>query len=174
MAYVKASARIASVVRAGLQPHLKTLGYKKASLTWSLCDPAPITRLVQVQLSHGNSGANGSFVLELGVYLPAIERLVFSRPIATPKAYQCTARKRFGPKRRGADPWWEVDSDTDEEVLAADVVGRFRSVGEPWLTRAANLVQLDDAIDNDPKFAWYQEPLAPVATMSSVRGSPTL
>lgn len=168
MAYVKASTRIAAALRTGLQPHLKRAGFKKSGMQWRL-EHEPATQLVQVQMSRGNQGAEGRFVLNLGVYLPTIEKLLHHRPIARPREVECTARRRVGPAARGSDPWWEVDAATDPGALGSSVLERFKKVAEPWLARAADPAELDDALQRSRTgFAFLQDPLAPVALALSV------
>jgi hypothetical protein len=72
------SERIDVVVREGLNPILKALGYRKSARTWRHF-AAGCIRVVNLQGSWTNAGDSGSFTINLGVYYPAAD-VIAQRP----------------------------------------------------------------------------------------------
>ena len=126
------SQSIDQVVRRGLHPLLREQSFKKKGRTFRR-DSAGAIQVVNIQGSMTNSGDSGRFTMNLGVYFPAVARLVGTET-ESPLEYECTLRSRIGrlmPAR--GDHWWELDAATDVDALAADVADAYRRFGEDWL-----------------------------------------
>lgn len=97
-------------------------------------------QVLNVQSSSGNIGLSGKFTVNLGVYLPAVAaRLGNATDAPWPKEYQCTLRERIGSLMPTRDDfWWHLDSSTDLDRLAAQVLGVVNEVGIPWLEAAVD------------------------------------
>ena len=112
---------------------LKAAGYRRDGRTWRrrLGDHFQV---VQVQASRHNVGADGQFLLDAGVYFPALAaRLGLFPPTDAPGEADCHVRTRPMPPGRS---WWKVRAagvaTPDEE--AGPVLGAVFS----WLDRRAD------------------------------------
>jgi Domain of unknown function (DUF4304) len=77
------------------------------------------------------------FTVNLGVGLAAHRAGARSWPDdKPPPAHKGHLRERLGPAGGDEDTWWPVDSATDLEGVAADVLQRLARDGIPWLENA--------------------------------------
>ena len=75
----KARDAISKVVRIGIAPMLKTHGFKKKALSFAR-RRGSVVHFVNVQLSSWNSGATGSFYLNVGLVFDDL-CLHFGKPV---------------------------------------------------------------------------------------------
>ena len=117
------------MVGSALRPRLKALGFQRKGRNFCRRGPE-VVAYAGVQSSQWNSGAAGSFTVNLGVYFPAIVPLLHGEePVDFPADYHCEMplRIRLPQLAFGQDRWWEID--------AADAIARARagaSLGEAW------------------------------------------
>jgi hypothetical protein len=116
---------------------LKAAGYRRDGRTWRrrLGDHVQV---VQVQASRYNVGADGRFLLNAGVYFPALAaRLGLFPPTDAPGEADCHVRTR--PMPPGRD-WWKVRAagvaTPDQE--AGRVLGAVFSWLDRWADRRAS------------------------------------
>ncbi len=112
---------------------LKNAGYKKSGLTW-LCD-APWTRIINLQVGKWNTPAEGTFTINLGLFIPELHAATESTPVTgSIKEYDCDVRRRIGELMpAGMDYWWKVTSTTDSAAMAKEVCQALLQHGMPWL-----------------------------------------
>lgn len=132
---------IDDVIRRDLTQRLKADGYCKSGRTfYSLGESR--TTIVNVQASKSNLGEEGTFAINLGVYIPDVAKITNALPFTGrfPKEYDCTIRQRLGMLMTdGKDYWWSVNSTTDIDALAKDVGDAWLQHGKPWIDRLVNL-----------------------------------
>lgn len=141
---------IDEIIKLGLADFLKTQGYKKSGRNWH----KPIQNnwlIVNVQASSGNIGSKGKFTINLGVYHAEIATLAGQASIdGKPKEYDSTVRERIGILAYGQDRWWVVDSTSNLEEIAAEVVEKMSSFGIPWLNSHIEASQISAALKDTP------------------------
>src|SRR4051812_4483671 len=110
------------ILKNGLTPHLKALGYKKVGRTFYQQDDELI-RVVNVQLSRGNTTHDAKFTINLGVFFPLVREAFDKTPLDDlPKEYDCTLRERIGMLMpQDNDHWWEVTPNSNIAVIAKEV-----------------------------------------------------
>ena len=112
---------------------LKAAGYRRDGRTWRR-RVGETVQVLQVQASQSNVGADGRFLLNAGVYFPALAaRLELFPPTDAPLEMDCHVRARPMPPGR---QWWRVRAagvaKPDQE--AGGVLGAVFS----WLDRRAD------------------------------------
>lgn len=137
MTTMKASDLIDATVKARLAATLKADGFKRSARTFQLTREAVI-QVLNVQASQSNLGDEGSFTLNLGVYVPDLGRVLGEAVQEKPKEYQCQARQRIGRLMAGGeDHWWDVSPRTDLAALAEEIDLRYRELARPWFEALA-------------------------------------
>jgi hypothetical protein len=138
------------IIKLGLADLLKTNGYKKSGRNWH----KPVQDnwlIVNVQASSGNTGSEGKFAINLGVYHAEIAALAGQSTIdGKPKEYDSTVRERLGMLAYGRDHWWAINSVSNLKEIAAEVVEKMSSFGIPWLNSHTEASQISAALENTP------------------------
>lgn len=112
---------------------LKLVGYRRVGRTWRRRQGDAI-QVVNVQASRSNTGADGRFLLNAGVYFPALAaRLGLFPPTDAPAEADCHLRTRPMPPGRS---WWKVRA---AGAARPDLdAGRFLGALFTWLDRRAD------------------------------------
>jgi len=141
---------IDEVIKLGFADLLKAHGFKKTGRNWHRAD-GENWLIVNAQASSSNSGENGKFVVNLGVYAAAVAALAGEAPIdGKPKEYDSTIRERLGSLAYGEDHWWAIESGSNLDLISADLVEKMLSVGFPWLETHRDISHLAAALRNRP------------------------
>ncbi|WP_281546349.1 DUF4304 domain-containing protein [Grimontia sp. SpTr1] len=137
------SKKIDEIVKLGLTPLLKTHGFKKKARNFYRQHEDRID-LINVQASQFNTGKEGQFTVNVGVYFPAISAITDAPAVkGMPKEYDCTARERIGLlSSENKDTWWSVDNSVDINNIAAELALSVESLCLPWLAKMADLENL--------------------------------
>lgn len=167
---MKASETIAAAIGARLHAILRKGGFRKKGLVFRRTTDACET-LVQAELSRGNAGAKGRFVLELGMYLPRVEQILGRSPVEAPSTWACTLRGRIGPATGETDPWFPVDEGTDPARLGAEVAERWLEAGAPLADKAGDFRALLHELREQR--LWGREALVPAA-LAIAAGDPAM
>jgi hypothetical protein len=116
---------IDEAVRTGLAPLLKSAGFRKSGRTFRRT-VADVVQIVNVQGSRSNMGTTGRCVVNVGVYLPAVDHLLRTATLDRPDEPDCHIRDRMPGPQHGPndDPWWALS--------AADSIDVGRAIGEAW------------------------------------------
>ena len=112
---------------------LKAAGFRRSGRTWRR-QMGDAVQVVHVQASRYNAGRDGEFVLNAGVYFPALAaRLGLFLPTDTLGEGDCQVRTRPMPPGRN---WWKVRaaSGAQPEPDGGRVLGALFS----WLDRRAD------------------------------------
>ncbi len=126
-------------IRLGLAPALKAEGYKKTARNFRLATEEAVL-IVNVQSSQWNFQGRAQFVMNLGVFFPAVHRLEKSWPIVgSPKESECQAQMRLGPPGQADNAWWEVRGEADISNAAAEMVNSWETRGRPWMAERATI-----------------------------------
>jgi hypothetical protein len=171
---------IDGVAADALADPLKAVGYRKDGRTWRR-NLGDAVQVVQVQASRYNVGANGQFLLNAGVYFPALAaRLGLFPPTDAPGEADCHLRTRPMPPGRS---WWKVrvagvatpdpeagrvlgavfswlDRRADRRASRtnARATQELREALEryalPWLARLSDLPSARDELANHGSFWW--------------------
>ncbi|ANM11344.1 MULTISPECIES: DUF4304 domain-containing protein [unclassified Rhizobium] len=141
---------IDQVIKLGFADLLKVRGFKKTGRNWHRAD-GENWLIVNVQASSSNSGKNGKFVVNLGVYVAAVAALAGKVEMhGKPKEYESTIRERLGSLAYGEDHWWAIESGSNLDLISADLVEKMLSVGFPWLETHRDISHLAAALRNSP------------------------
>lgn len=126
-------------IRLELAALLKAEGYKKKARNFRLATEES-TRIVNVQASQWNFQGRAQFVMNLGVFFPAVHRLEKDWPIVgSPKEYECQAQMRLGPPGKADNAWWEIRGEADIPKAAAEMAERWKTRGRPWMAERATI-----------------------------------
>ena len=136
----KIGKRIDALVSLELASRLKAAGYRKKGRSfWTVREDH--TRVVNVQASRWNQGEEGTLAVNLGVFFPALAKLMDQPDVeGVPKEYQCTLRRRLGVLAHGGrDHWWSVGPETDLASTSREIAEAWTGFGVPWMESVATL-----------------------------------
>jgi hypothetical protein len=139
--------RIDAVAGAHVAACLKSAGFRRKGRTFHrLHDDR--TDVVNIQGSKWNAGRTGEFTVNVGVFYPAVSRLVDSWTVAgLPTEAECTVRSRLGMLMPGGqDTWWKLRASTSEDKLSATVAEALSDYGLPWLDRMGDMAAVKDEV----------------------------
>ncbi|EKE75237.1 DUF4304 domain-containing protein [Gallaecimonas xiamenensis] len=126
------AAWIDACIGKGLAAFLKAKGFTKSARTWHR-QAGSSWQLVNLQASQGNSGQEGRFALNLGVYHGDVESRCGPVLKAKPKAHQVTHGARLGSPDLQGDHWWSIRPDLAPASVADELVALLERQGLPWL-----------------------------------------
>ena len=132
------SEKIDLIIKAGLHPALKKMGFQRNAHTFRRARENCI-QLINVQGSWTNFQDQGQFTINLGVYFQEAARIhglyrVTNRPVIS----DCMVHERIGnlmPDLR--DFWWKFDSQSDFDELGKQVTTSCLDYGILWLEKYA-------------------------------------
>jgi hypothetical protein len=136
-----AQEEIKNIIDLTIKPVLKELDYRKKGNTWNLCD-GELIKVVNVQLSSGNSSEKANFTINLGIYNQRFrqESLASGKMHKNNiKEYDCEIRERIGSVCGKNDTWWTVFADHKNEEVIKDLETKFIDFAVPWLASFKNL-----------------------------------
>lgn len=110
---------------------LASAGFRRSGRTWRRHLDDGTIQVLNIQGPRRNEGSEGSFILNAGVYLPALARRLGFFPVRdAPKEYDCHVRRR---PRRGGEAWTVRVPDPTEPEEKPGLFGALAS----WLDRRA-------------------------------------
>lgn len=132
--------RIDTIIKEGLAPMLKKIGFKKKARNFYRDFESRI-EVINVQASKWNEGSEGQFTVNAGVYYPDISEITGAPPVkGMPKEYDCTVRERIGlltPENQ--DRWWKVDNSVNNSEIAESIANHVEKFCLPWLKEMSDL-----------------------------------
>lgn len=144
------SSRIAGliddVIRSGLALPLKSRGFRKLRRTF-VKPMSDLTHVLNVQAHPWNRGEDGSFTVNLGVFLPPVYEFYRGPVPRLPRIYDCEIRVRVSELIYGRELWWPIGGNTDLEVLTAEVSEAVLGLGLTFLRRLRNLREVLYALE---------------------------
>jgi hypothetical protein len=127
------------VVVAAFAPTLKVAGYRKRGITFREEVSSTVVRLVNIQSSWWNTGDEGQFSVNLGVYHRDLAALHDGCPaVESPLVRHCIVQERLS-LLMGLGKDWSIDSKTDLVALGCDVASAWEKYGKPWLDSNSTL-----------------------------------
>jgi len=122
------------IIRA-VKPELRAAGFEWRGRDFTRRTADGLTQAINFQASQ----SGGKFTVNLGVFVPEVrDRYRRGEALPNPARIQecdCQIRTRLQMNGRDrVDPWWPAG---DWEAAAADIAGRLRSYGLPFLNRYA-------------------------------------
>lgn len=136
------STQVQSVIAVPLCTSLLAHGFDGRALAFRR-EVGGTTQVVQVQAKRGTSGS-AEFVLNLGVLLPEVDRMLRRPRVSKPMDTQCTVRTRVGP-RAGSKSWWTVKR--GDTTAPSSLIRRVEKGVIPWFTMASDLAALSRALE---------------------------
>ncbi|WP_041453263.1 DUF4304 domain-containing protein [Anaeromyxobacter dehalogenans] len=132
------------VIRNGLAPMLKALGFRKAGRTFRSAAPRCVL-VVNVQASHWSTRDALQFTVNVGAFYiglnDVLQRGTWPSPSTSgPTEYQCHVRQRLGrltPAQR--DVWWDLKVGAPWTQVSVEVTEAVREHGLPWLRAMTDL-----------------------------------
>jgi hypothetical protein len=134
----KARDFINEVVKLEIAPLLKANGFKKKGFNFAR-RVGSVTHFVNVQLSSWNSGAAGSFYLNVGIAFDELSLYFGKQPPEFPQYDDCQFLVRIDQLNSALPKQFEVNESTDLHALASNVA---RSLGETFVTPLASVSSL--------------------------------
>ena len=142
--------RIDNVIKLSFADLMKRHGFKKSGRTWHKHQDDDWL-IVNVQASSGNTGNQGKFTINLGVYSFKVARAAGQREIkGKPKEYDSTIRERLGVLAYGRDHWWVVDPHSELDDISSDLVKIMEEFGLPWLDSHVDVSNIAEALKRQP------------------------
>jgi hypothetical protein len=119
---------IEDILREQITPLLKKHGFRKKGRTYYRPRQNWMD-VLNVQSNKWNTSGDGSFTVNLGIFVPEVSRAVHGDDVTgDPHEYDCILRERIGflgangkPRLVGQDEWWKFDNATDLTALAEKV-----------------------------------------------------
>lgn len=121
------------IIKVVFEDLLKPLGYKKDGQNFRLIQEDGLGKIINFQLSLYNSAESSSFTVNTGIYFEK-ENVLENKKF---KEYECLLRQRPAciSKRYGKDTWWEIEKDTDIELLLDEIKIFVQTDALKWLDR---------------------------------------
>nr|WP_086940652.1 DUF4304 domain-containing protein [Thaumasiovibrio occultus] len=141
--------RIDQVVKEGLSKVMKENGFKKSGRTF-LKETQDGWKIVNIQASSGNLGADGKFAINLGIINNEIAEKSGLNIPSKPKEYDAIVRERLGKLVHGEDYWWEISDQTDISSLAKEITETMSGYGFPWLHKYSNIKDISEKLKQQP------------------------
>lgn len=146
-----AQAALRAALRDIVGPAARAAGYRGSSSTWRSANSQGDWAVVNVQSSRWNTAEHVSCVINLAVapapWLDWQRELLGGLPkwVSEPLGLY---RDRLYPAGTpaGVDAWWQISTDRDARLAAADMVVQLADHGWPTLTRLLNRQALLDSI----------------------------
>lgn len=135
-----ASKVIDEIVRQGVAPFMKELGFSKKGNTWWQSYERVI-EVIDIQKDRFNDGFVARFTVNLGLYWPEVQKAIAQEARSfPPKTPDCTVSERLGLLfDEGRDFWWTVGPQTDVHGIGRDCVVKIQDFGIPWLRSGHDL-----------------------------------
>ena len=155
------SKRIDEVIKLGVVPPLKQIGFKKKSRTFHRAVGETI-QAINFQANKYNEGASGSFTVNMGVYMESIAELTDGILSETPHPSASTVWIRLGHLLPDpGDKWWELNPDIESQDVARDLEEALMNHGVPSLDRTSTREGMREAFSKRPYTNFH--PRAPIA-----------
>jgi hypothetical protein len=129
------------VVVAAFAPTLKAAGYRKQGARFREEVSPTVVRLVNIQSSQWNTGSEGKFCVNLGIYHRDLAALHDVCPaVESPLVQDCLVQRRLGwLMTAGEDYWWSINQRTDLVALGSEAACAWAEYGKPWLDTNSTL-----------------------------------
>jgi hypothetical protein len=128
------SEKIDYIIKVGIHPALKRIGFLKSARTFRRVRTNCI-QIINVQGSWTNYNDQGSFTVNLAVYFPKADELHgLFQIIDHPTESDCMVNERIGhlmPVK--GDYWWKIDAKSDLDEIAEELAFACVEYGIPWL-----------------------------------------
>jgi Domain of unknown function (DUF4304) len=146
-----AQAALRAALRDIVAPAARAAGFRGSGSTWRSANSQGDWAVVNVQSSSWNTAERVRCVINLAVapapWLDWMREWLGSLPKSVSESLGLY-RDRLYPAGTpaGADVWWQISSDSDARLAAADMVVQLAEHGWPTLTRLLNRQALVDSI----------------------------
>lgn len=130
---------IDAIIKAALAEPLKTAGFKKQARVFRRVAADGNIEVLDIQSGKYNEGSRGEFTVNLGLYLPAIARMLGEALQEKPTDVHCHFHMRIGhllPDKQ-EDFWWQIDECSDDAALAAELQAAVMQHGMAWFAALA-------------------------------------
>jgi hypothetical protein len=128
---------------------LKPLGFKKKGNNFYL--PLPeLGQIINVQKSSYGSKTNISFTINTGIFIPEYFLAVYAYENEIPDypiEPVCAVRQRIGELRGENDKWYEINDNTNEQVLLAQMQENLDQFILPYFAKLSTRALLIQALD---------------------------
>lgn len=120
---------------------LAAAGFTLTGRTWNKPNAAGFTYVVDVQGSQHDGGTNCRATVNLGVYVPLINRFVAR--VAQREyimEHECDFRERLGVLTHGQDEWWPLDDNVKR--VSARIAPLLTQQAMPWFDQFADVERI--------------------------------
>jgi hypothetical protein len=116
--------RLRQILKSWVEPHLKTLGFKKRAFTYTRTLDE-VWWLIDIQRSRWNTSQRCEFTANLGVYVPGFYAILRGEdpkhPTVPDCVFNCRINRVMGTRE---DKWWALYADISDPNLSDGVIGR--------------------------------------------------
>jgi hypothetical protein len=136
-----------------IHPVLKQAGFKRKANTWNQAGDIS-TLVINLQSSQWNSDYAGSFTINLGVFVPQIYKICWSKDVPSfITESQCVIRCRIGDLIGEGDVkvdhWWYIEPSTNIAHLGEQVADTLLRQGIPFLSQFSSLSIIHDFLTSN-------------------------
>lgn len=143
------------IVKEGLWLELKPLGFRKKANNFYK-NLGETGQVINVQKSVYGSKDAVSFTLNIGVFEPKYWLCRYGNSKELPEFAsepECLIRKRIGELKGEEDTWYEVDENSDESALAAQMSSNLNEYILPFLAGLDSVQKISLAMQNSQNLA---------------------
>lgn len=141
------------LIKEGFQQILKPLGFKKKVNNFYL-QLRDLGQIINIQKSTFYSKEHIQFTINTGLFIPEYWLTYFTfhngELPAYPTESQCAIRQRIGSMKYKHDKWFDIEADTNEEVLIEEMKDNLLNYILPYFektnAKAGVLQLLDDRL----------------------------
>ena len=145
MTALTVSQKMDELVRRYIHPPLKEMGFVRRSRTWNR-EAGGMIDVINLQTSRWNEQSSGSFTINCGVFVPSIYTICWGKNAPSfPKEEDCLVRTRVGSlmtqgvRNQQKDFWWDLDSNTNLDVLGGSLRALLLEKVLPFLNQFDSL-----------------------------------
>jgi hypothetical protein len=139
-------------IKEGFQEVLKPLGFKKKANNFYLELPE-LGQIINVQKSAYYSKQKIHFTINTGIFIPKYWLAFYNFHDGTlplyPTEAQCLVRKRIGNLKNQKDIWYDIEEETDENVLINEMKENLEKYILPHFDRIKSTTQLLELIESE-------------------------
>jgi hypothetical protein len=147
-----AETKFDKVVKDGFHATLKPLAFKKKGNNFYKQENG-IGHIINLQKSSYYSKDHIHFTINTAIFLPEYWRAFynyFSKPVPDyPTEPQCILRQRIGALRNENDKWFDITSDTDEELMIQEMKTNLNQYILPHFAKVLSKEMLVDFLDSN-------------------------
>lgn len=145
----KAETIFKKIIKDNFHHTLKPLGFKKKGNNFYL-QGSDLGQIINIQKSIYGDKTHISFTINTGIFIPEYFLAYYTYTTEIPEYPTepiCAVRQRIGELRGEKDKWYEIDGDTDEQTLLAQIQEDLNDFILPYFAKTSTRALLIQILD---------------------------